>query len=174
MSPELLAKSAELWTQIGETITQIIAFVIFCWIMKKYAWGPVMNVLDERQAKIEAGFDDIRHKQDDADQLCKEYDERLAEIEQEARAKIQEAIAEGRRVSGELTDEAHLEASRITDHAQRNIRLEIAKARQDLRDELVSMTIDSTRRLMGEALDDEGHRKLVAGFIADLEGEMPQ
>lgn len=171
---EHMVQLAELWTEFGETITQIIAFVIFVWVMKRYAWGPVINVLDERQAKIEEGFESIRRKQDDAERLRKEYDDRLAEIEQEARAKIQEAIAEGRRVAGELNEEARQEAARITEHAQRNIRLEIAKARQELRDEIVDMTIESTRRLIDETLDDERHRKLVASFISDLEGEMQQ
>lgn len=169
-----MARFAELWTQLGEFFTQFITFIIFFWIMKRYAWGPIMNVLDERQTRIEEGFEDIRNKQDEAERLRQDYEERLAEIEQEARAKIQEAIAEGRRVAGEVTEEARQEAAHITEHAQRNIRLEMAKARQELRDEIVDMTIESTRRLMNETLDDEGHRKLVASFISDLEGEMQQ
>lgn len=155
--------------QIGPTITTIIAFVIFAGVMKKYAWGPVTKVLDERQKKIENGFAEIKSKQDAAAALEGQLQERLRNIENEARARIQEAIADGRRLSSEITEKAHEEANQIIERAKRNIELEIAKARVELRDEIVGMTIKASERLLRERLDDAGQRRLVGTFIDDLE-----
>jgi hypothetical protein len=55
--------SPELLNQASETITTIVAFVIFFWVMKKYAWGPLTVVLDERQRRISQGFEEIKLKQ---------------------------------------------------------------------------------------------------------------
>lgn len=162
MSPEFL-------TQIGETLVQIIAFVIFFWVMKKYAWGPVTDVLNERQKRIEQGFDEIRRKQESAGALEQKLDERLRNIEQEARVRIQEAVAEGRRLAAEISENAHEEANQITERAKRTIELEVAKARIELRNEIVGMTIAASERLMRQRLDGDEQRRLVGSFIEDLE-----
>lgn len=162
MSPEFL-------TQIGEVLTNIIAFVIFYWVLKRFAWGPITDVLSERQKRIEQGFDDIRRKQDSAVALEHQLDERLRNIETEARARIQEAVAEGRRLAAEITEHAHEEATQITERAKRAVELEVAKARLELRNEIVNMTIAASERLMRQRLDGDEQRRLVGSFIEDLE-----
>lgn len=159
----------EIIDQIAPTLVQIIAFVFFCWLMAKYAWGPITKVLDDRQKKIEDGFEQIKRKQDQAAALERQLGERLHNIEQEARARIQEAINEGRRLAAEITEKAHGEAGEISERARRTIELEIAKARLELRNEIVAMTIQASERLMRERLDGEGQRRLVGAFIDDLE-----
>jgi F-type H+-transporting ATPase subunit b len=153
----------------SELFTQILAFVIFFWILKRYAWGPVTKVLDERQRRIEQGFEEIRAKQADADQLHEDYGAKLRDIEAEARGRVQEAVAEGRRVAAEITENARDEAVKITERAQRNIQIEIEKARLELKQEMIAMTIQTSERLLREKLDDETNHKLVASFIDDLE-----
>lgn len=159
----------EIIDQIAPTLVQIIAFVFFCWLMAKYAWGPVTKVLDDRQKKIEDGFDEIKRKQDQAAALEHQLGERLHNIEQEARARIQEAINDGRRLAAEITEKAHEEAGEIAERAKRTIELEIAKARIELRNEIVGMTIQASERLLREHLDGEGQRRLVGAFVDELE-----
>ena len=160
----------ELWKLVGETITQLLAFVIFFWIMKKYAWKPLLNVLDERQKTIEGEFEDIRKKHEKVDRMRSEYEAHLEKIESEARVKIQEAINEGRRVAAELTESARNESIAMKGQAQRNIELEMNKARIELRDKIVSMTVDASERLIREKMDADMSQRLVNAFMDDLEG----
>ena len=160
----------ELWKLVGETITQLLAFVIFFWIMKKYAWKPLLNVLDERQKTIEGEFEDIRQKQGKVDRMRSEYEAHLEKIESEARVKIQEAINEGRRVAAELTESARNESIAMKEQAQRNIELEMNKARIELRDKIVSMTVNASERLIREKMDADMSQRLVNAFMDDLEG----
>lgn len=162
---------AENWAQFGETVTQMIAFVIFFWIMKAFAWGPLQDVLNKRQQAIEDGFVKIEHGQAEADKLRSEYEGKLRDIEQEARAKIQEAVGEGRRVAAELADNARREAETIRAKAEQSVRHEIAKARVELRDEIVTLTIQASEKLLRERLDDEGDRRLAAAFVDELQGQ---
>jgi F-type H+-transporting ATPase subunit b len=161
--------SHELANQIGEGITQLITFLIFFWIMKKYAWPVVIKILDERRQAIEDGFADIERKKTQAGESLKQYEAKLAGIEQEARQRIQEAVAEGRRVAQEITEQARQDATEIADRSQRNIQLEVAKARTALRDEIVTLTMEVTQRLLGEKLDEAADRRLVSSFIGELE-----
>ena len=163
--------SPELKLQLAETITQIIAFVIFFWVMKKYAWGPLQVLLDERQRKIASRFEEIQRKHGDVEKLVAEHTAQMRNIDQEGRARIQEAVADGRRVAAELIENARGEAAQIAERAQRNVQLELAKARLELRNEVIALTIGASERLMRERLNDEGNRRLVASFIQDLENQ---
>lgn len=165
MSPELMA-------QIGETVTQLLAFVIFVWIMKKFAWGPLNNLLEARRKQIEDGFAEIDRKQEAAEKLHRDYAEHLRNIEQEGRAKIQEAVAEGRRVAAEIVDSAREESQQMAERARRNIEIEIAKARVELRDEVVGMTMLASEKLLHQKVDTEMDRRLVSDFLEDLERQM--
>lgn len=161
MTPELL-------TQAGEFIVVMISFIIFVLLMKRFAWGPVTQLLEERQRRIEAGFEEIKAKQAKAEELEEQLAARLRDIEHEARARIQEAVADGRRVAAELTEQARAEASEITERAKRNIELEVAKARIELRDEVVALTLGASERLLRQNLDDAGQRRLVSQFLDEL------
>jgi F-type H+-transporting ATPase subunit b len=137
--------------------------------MKKYAWGPVTKLLEDRRDQIEEGFAEIDDKMAEAQKLHADYQSRLENIEAQAREKIQEAVNEGRRVGAEITENARVESQKITERAQRNMEIELDKARVELREEIVSMTLTATERLMREKLDPDAHRKQVANFLKDME-----
>lgn len=164
----------ELWTQIGELVVQAITFVLFFWIMKRFAWGPLLNLLEGRRRAVEEGFADIDRKRAETEKLHQDYAAHLRNIEQEARAKIQEAVGDGRRIAEEIKENARAESQRMLEQALRNIELENAKARVELRDQIVTMTMTASEKLLRRSVDTETDRRLVTDFIADLDKEMPQ
>lgn len=159
----------ELKYQLGEIITQIIAFVVFFWIMKKFAVKPILELLAQRQQRIEQGFVDIDRKLASADNLKAQYEAKLRDIEQESRVKIQEAIAEGRRVSEEIIEKARVESTQVFERTQQNLQLELAKARVELRKDVVELTLQASERLLNQRLNDTEQRKLVDAFVVDIE-----
>ncbi len=154
------------WQQV---ITQIIGFLIALWVLKKFAWKPLLRVLEERKERIKSEFDKIEDERQKAQTLLQQYQEKLKEIEAEARARIQEAVNEGRKIAGEIKQQAQAEAKEVLTKAQAEIGREIAKAKVQLKNDLVSMTISATEKIIGEKLDEKKDRKLIADFIEELE-----
>lgn len=154
---------------IPETITVILGFVIFFWVLKRFAWGPILGVLDERQKKIEDSFAEIKRLQDDAAEAHGRYEEKLRDIEAEARAKIQEAVADGRQVATEITEKAREDALLIVQKAKQSVELELAQARKQLREDIVDLTLSATERIIHERLTEAKDRELVGSFIDQLE-----
>lgn len=161
----------ELYRLIGQVLTNLVAFLLFVIVMKKYAWGPILNLLDERQRKIQEGFEDIKKRQSAAEESQRRYEERLKGIEAEARQKIQEAVGEGQRVANEILEKARVSAGELVESSHKKIELEIATARKQLRDEVISLTLRATERLINEKLTADKDRELVGSFISDIEGK---
>jgi len=161
--------SQDLLTQFGETIVVIIGFVIFVAVLKKFAWGPILELLDERRDQIAAGFKEVEDLQTQAKTSHEQYEEKLREIEAEAREKINEGIAEGKRVAEEMTEAARAEAADIVTKAKASVQLELATARKQLREDVVDLTLLAAGKLIEEKLTDDKDRQLVESFVGDLE-----
>jgi F-type H+-transporting ATPase subunit b len=153
------------WQQI---LTQIFGFLILLWILKKYAWKPMLDMMDERRQKIADEFNKIDQLNADVAQLRQDLETRLARIEETAREKETVAIAEGRRISSELQVKAREDAREIIEKAKDNIELEVAKARVDLRNQIVEIAMDAAEKVIKEELDDAKHRQKIEEFIGEI------
>ena len=154
---------------IQEILTQAGAFVLLVFILKKMAWKPLLQMLEDRRHKIEASFDHIEKTKAEVETLKRDYENSRARIEEEARAKLQEAIDEGKKVSKEIQETARKESRIILTKAKEDIRLEVAKAKVTLRDEIADLTLGATERLLQEKLDDTKDKEMVLDFIENLE-----
>ena len=110
-------------------VTQIIGFLIVLWVLKRYAWKPVLGLLEERRAphrqRCGLGGEALRHE---AERIRAEYEEQLKGIEVQARERIQAAVAEGQKVAEEIRANAHREARAITEKAKADLEMEYKKA----------------------------------------------
>jgi len=153
---------------IAQVLSQALAFFLFFWILKKYAWGPILNLIDERNARIEQSFHRAEEAEKSAAQLKERYETHLRDIEAEARERIQAAVNEGRRVADEINENARAEARRIQEKARQMAEIELAKARIELKDDVVRLTLAAAERLIGERCDEALHRRLVQRFVEEL------
>lgn len=157
---------ANLIAQIGNVI---LGFLIVFFILKRYAWGRILAIIDERREKIESDLERAEKLQQQAESDKKELDDRLANIEEESRAKMQELIGEGQRIAQKIQDEARDQATQMIEKAQQNIQLETEKARVALKEEIINLTISATEQLIKERLDDEKHKQLIGDFLNRIE-----
>ena len=150
-------------------VTQLLGFLIVFFILKKYAFGPVLGILDARRRKIEQEFASIEKQKSDAANLEKEYRSRLDRIEQEARERIQEAskISEG--LARDIQERARLDAQRISERTKADIEQEVMKARLSMRNEIVEISSLITEKILREKLDAREQEKLVNQFVKELE-----
>lgn len=151
--------------EIQQILTQAIGFLVLLFILKKIAWKPLLSLLDERREKISSEFRNIEHTKSELSRLEQDYKARLAEIDAQARQKIQEAIAEGQRIAVEVQEKAREEGKNILNKAKDNIDLEIAKARVELRNQVASLAIRAAEKVLKEELTEERHKRLVTEFI---------
>lgn len=153
----------------GQIVTQIIGFVIAVLILRRFAWGPILRLLDERRRVIAGRFDEADAARAGADQARARYETQLREIEAEARRKIQEAIHDGQQIANQIKEEARLQSHETVVRAREEAERERAKARILLRDDIVAMSLRTTEKVVGEKLDPAGHRRLIDEFIEDVD-----
>ena len=155
---------------LGEVLVQLIAFIIVFLTLKGMAWKPILRGMELRRTRIQQEFDSIDSAKKDIELMKAQYTALLQKIEDEARAKIQEAVNDGRRISKELQDKARAESQASFDKAKENLELEIAKARIALRQEIAGLTINASERVLNERMNsDKAQQAKILEIIEDLE-----
>ncbi len=165
--------SAILQLDLQQVISQAFSFLLLLWVLRRFAWGPLLAMLDERRARIERSFQEASKRQDELTRLQEDYSRRIAAIESEARAKIQESIKEGKRVALEIQEQARAQGAALITKSKETVELELAKAKITLRDQMVALTTDAVERILREKLDAEKDRRLVEAVLDELEREPP-
>ena len=153
---------------VRQVLTQILGFLILLWGLRKFAWGPVLGMLEARRQKIAGEFDLAARKQADAEQLKGRYEQELRNIDAHAHQKLQEAVAEGQKVSAEIKAQANKEAADRFARAEDEIAREREKAKELLKEQMIHLALRSAEKILREKLDDHTQRRLVGEFIDEV------
>lgn len=161
----------ELQQTLEQLCVQVVGFLVLFVVLRKIGWVPLMRLLDERRAHIESQLSQVAQSREELGRLQADYSRRLAQIDEEARVKIQQAILEGKRISLEVQEQARAQASAILTKSKETIELEFAKAQVTLRDHVADMTVDAVERVLQKKLDAKTDRQLVEATLQELERE---
>ncbi len=153
----------------GQIVTQILGFILVLWIMKRFAWKPLLRVLQERSDRVESDLNEAEKQRLDMEKLRRQYEEKLRDIDAEARARLQEAVRNAQRIAAEIKEDARGDVKEMLGRARDEIERDRAKALVQLRNEVVDIAIKASGKVLRESLDTARHRKLVAEFIKDLD-----
>jgi len=154
------------WTNL---LTTAVGFLLFVWVLAKYAWGPILNLLDQRRETIQSDYTAAEKNLADAETLKGEFEAKLADIKTIEREKVQEAVKRGEGLADGIVAKANTEAAARSDKCELDLEIETQKAQLQLRDDVVDMAIGAAEKVIGERLDDGLHRKLIQEYIDSIE-----
>ena len=146
----------------------IIVFVVTFLILKKFAWGPILEAVRGREQAL---TDAMAAAERDRNEAAKMVAEQKAAIEA-ARNEAQRFIAEGRATAetmrGEMLEQTRQQQAELLERARKEIESEKAKAIDELRREAVDIALAGAGKLIGQKLDSDADRKLVEQYLASL------
>jgi F-type H+-transporting ATPase subunit b len=149
-------------------LTQIIGFLLMVWVLRRYAWTPVLQLLEARRQKIEGAFREAEQARAQANDLKVQYEAQLKNADAEARQRIQAGVAEGQRVAAEIKTQAQEDAERRIERAQDEILREREKAKEALKEQVIRLSMRTAEKILRQRLDDPAQRKLVGEFIDEV------
>ena len=153
----------------GLFIWTIVTFLVLLGLLAKFAWGPLLKALDERQEMIRKSL----HDADQATQDLKRLHQESAQIIAAARADAQSIVAKSRvaaeTVREDLKQKAKEEADALVRGAQRQIQLETARAVQQIRHEVVDLSLAVASKLIKKNLTQEDNDALIQDSLTQID-----
>lgn len=155
----------------GLTLWTGITFIVLLLVLRKFAWGPIVGMLDERERSIRDAIDQAKKERLEAERLLAEQKESLAKAQREASdlAKRSQADMEALRV--DLTARARKEADDLVAGARLQIEEEKAKAMAEIRAVAADLAVEGAKRLIQLNIDDKQQRQLVEEYLQQMPTE---
>ncbi|MFQ5594086.1 MAG: F0F1 ATP synthase subunit B [Anaerolineae bacterium] len=155
----------KLGINVGILITQVLNFAILLFLLHRFLYKPILNMLSERRERIREGLAEAERVRAEAEEQRKQYEQELAQERQESQARIQKAMKASEEARGEIIAEARKEAEQIKARAREEIEYERRQALEQLRTQVADLSILAAKRILDGAIDEGVHRQLVQGFI---------
>jgi len=146
-----------------------LAFVVFLWIMTRFAWRPIVKALNERSDKIEKDIADAKKLREDAESEKKTYDEKLASAQKEINDMLKEGREHGEKIKLNLEEKAKEEAKDIIDRAKREIELEKKAAMAELKSATLENALKIASEVVKRNMHDEDNKKLAEEVFARID-----
>jgi F-type H+-transporting ATPase subunit b len=153
----------------NEIVAQVISFLILYFLLRAFAWKKILKLLDDRKERIAAELKNIEDGKTEVERLRLEYENKLNSINDAARVKIQEAVNEGERLKDEIKSNACQEAREILGKAQADIKYELIKAKEGLKDEIADLVLGATEHVLEEKITEDQDKRLVNDFISKID-----
>ena len=153
----------------GKTVSVIGVFLVLFPVIKLFFLNPLTDAIGQRNRELETTFSDAEQLRAQMTQMRTDYEQRLATTEAEARSQIQAQIKEAQELRQSLMAEANAKADELVKKAAEEIENEKQKVLSQLRAEVVNLTLAASERVLGENMDTDKNRKLVAEFIDKVE-----
>ncbi len=153
----------------GLMIWTIVCFFITFFVLKRYAFGPIQKMLDDRREQIRRSIEEAENARDEARKLLEEH----RELMNQARGDAEQILAEARQTAVSMEQrmraETETERQRRLEETRREIASETARALEQIRSEVADLTLEATAIVVGKKLDSDRDRELITEAIGSLD-----
>jgi len=153
----------------GLMIWTVICFLISLYVLKRYAFGPIQKLIDERRERIRQSIDEADTAREEARRLLEEHRRLIGQ----AKTQAEEILTESRRVAEtndrRMREETEADRQRRLEDIRRQIDAETRKALEQIRAEVADLSLIAAEKVVGRSFDDEAHRRLIEEAVGELD-----
>lgn len=164
----LLAASAGVVSIDGTVIVELITFLAMLAILTRYVYPEVVKFAEARQRLVAQQLKDADQARADAEAHLKEAEAKVTEARRTAQSVIDSANKSAEQLRQETKQKAEDETRRLLESARKQIEAERLKAIQSVRNEVASLVVAATEKVIGETLDVAKHKQLIDRAIEEV------
>ena len=152
----------------GDILFQLLAMLILLALLKKYALGPLLNIMKQREDHIAGEITSAEEKNKEAQQLIEEQRVLLKEARQESQTLIENAKKLGEKQKEEIIQAARAESERLKEAARTEIVKEKEQAVSALREQVASPSVMIASKVIEKELDEQAQEKLIQDYLKEV------
>jgi F-type H+-transporting ATPase subunit b len=172
--PLLLAASSLLEVRPGLIFWTLVTFLLAALVLRRVAWGPIINRVEEREKTIQAAIDSAKHERAEAEKLLGEQKAAIAVARREAAEMVRRNAEDVERLRADLLAKARVQAEELKADAKRSIDDEKLKAVAEVKGVAADLAIQIAEKLLGEHLDADKQRALAQAYLESLGRTTPK
>jgi F-type H+-transporting ATPase subunit b len=163
-----LALGAGVGLNTGDILYQLVIFLVLLALLKKFALGPIMNMMKQREEHIANEITSSEERNKEALKLIEEQRELLKQARLEAQSLVENAKKLGEQQKEEIIQAAREESGRLKDGALKEIEQEKEQAVAALRAHVASLSVLIASKVIDIELNEQAQEKLINDYINEV------
>jgi len=151
--------------ELNFLFAQLINFTIVLLVLYKFAYKPILKVLNERTKKIEKGLKDSEEASKKLEEVSKKEKQILAKAREEAQAIISHGEESAKKSQKEILIQTENQSQKILQNAQKQIKEEKKKTITEIKKEVADLVVVTTEKMVGEKLDSSRDKEFIEKII---------
>jgi F-type H+-transporting ATPase subunit b len=151
----------------GDIIFQLVMFLILLALLKKFAWGPLMGIMKQREEHIAGEINAAEQSRVESSKLLEEQRELLKQARTEAQGLIENAKKQGEVQREEIVLAARAESERVKESAMREIEQQKEQAVATIREQVASLSVLIASKVIEKELSAADQEKLINDYIQE-------
>jgi len=145
----------------GLFVWSIITFMVLFFVLAKFAWKPLLKMLQDREDMIRTSLDDAEKAKVELERLNEESESIMAKARSEAQTILADGKAAAEKVKEDTVAKAKEQANKIREDAEKQILVEKDKAIADIKQEVVNISLSVAEKLIHKNLSDADNKALI-------------
>lgn len=167
--PEAEEPANLLGWQPATFIWELILFVILLAVLAKFVWPPILNGLQQREAKIRGDLEQAEQARNQAGTTLDEYKKQLAQAQKQAQQIIEQSRGDARKVADQLREQAQADLTQMRKRAEADIHAAKEQAVADIYDQAAGLATQVAGQILQREIRPEDHQTLVRRSLSGLE-----
>jgi F-type H+-transporting ATPase subunit b len=153
----------------GLMIWTLVAFAITLWVLKRYAFGPIQKLIDERRERIRQSVDEADRAREEARSLLEEHRALIGQ----AKSQAEEILGEARKIADSqrerMRQETEEDRQRRLEETQRQIEQATQQALGEIRREVAALSLLAAEKITRKTLTDADQQRLIDEALAEID-----
>lgn len=151
----------------GTVIVTVITFAILLALLKKFAWGPLKEVMDKRERDINRDIDEAEEAKLNAQKLEEENKKTLKQTQDEVQRILEDARVQARKQHEEIIHEANIRANDMIETAQSEINSEKERALADINNQVSELSVLIASKVLQKEISEQDQKELVDKYLKE-------
>lgn len=150
------------------TLWTLVVFLLLCWVLKKYAWAPILGGLQKREGTIQSALDEAQRTRAEAQRLREDLQGQMNRAHETVRELLEEARRDSQHTKDEMMASARNEIQAERDRLRREIGSARDQALQEIWKQAGQLATQISSKVIRRELNGEDHRRLVDEALTEL------
>jgi F-type H+-transporting ATPase subunit b len=165
----MLASNPLIQVTPGLMIWTIVCFLITLFVLKRYAFGPIQKMIDDRRERIRHALEEADKAREEARNLLEEHRKLIGQARGEAEEILSEARQVGQAMQARAKEEVETDRQRRLEETRRQIEAETRRALEQIRGEVAELSLIAAEKVTRRSLRDDDQRRLIEEAIGELD-----
>ena len=156
---------------IATSIFAILMFGMLVFVLGKYAWGPILPGLKNREDYIRQQIKDAERMKSEADKSLRRYESRMEKAQERADEIIDQSREQAEQIARKITEQARQEAADIVSQTASAIKIAREQAIRDIHGYTVELAVELAGKILAKEIAPQDHSALIQQAVEEINGK---